>query len=336
MLIHLHKNATTTPATRRAIQQASGTDAELAAQFGVGRLTIRKWRKRGTTEDGSHTPHRLQTTLNAGQEEIVVYLRTQLRLSLDDLLAAVREFIEPAMSRSALDRLLRRRGINRLPEPEVTPTQVKSFKAYEPGYVHMDVKYLPQMQDETTRRYVFVAIDRATRWVFIAIKSHKTAASARAFLNALHKAAPFKITTLLSDNGREFTDRAFGRREKDASGAHEFDALCEALGIEHRLIRPKHPQTNGMVERFNGRLSQLLKSHRFDSAHDLQTTLHRFVWLYNEHLPQRALNAATPVQSLKQWQASHPHLFSKRVVNHPGPDTYPTTPPGRDSSMVGT
>jgi hypothetical protein len=53
-------------------------------------------------------------------------------------------------------------------------------------------------------------------------------------------------------------------------------------------------------------------------------------------LPQRALNAATPVQSLKQWQASHPHLFSKRVVNHPGPDTYPTTPPGRDSSMVGT
>lgn len=161
MLILLHKNAATTPATRRAIQQASGTDAELAAQFGVGRLTIRKWRKRGTTEDGSHTPHRLQITLNAGQEEVVVYLRTQLRLSLDDLLAAVREFIEPAMSRSALDRLLRRRGINRLPEPEVTPTQVKSFKAYEPGYVHMDVKYLPQMQDETTRRYVVVAIDRA-------------------------------------------------------------------------------------------------------------------------------------------------------------------------------
>lgn len=147
------------------------------------------------------------------------------------------------------------------------------------------------------------------------------------FLNALHKAAPFKITTLLSDNGREFTDRAFGRREKDASGTHEFDALFEALAIEHRLMRPKHPQTNGIVERFNGRLSQLLKSHRFDSAHDLQTTLHRFVWLYNQHLPQRSLNAATPVQSLKQWQASHPHLFSKRVVNHPGPDS-PTEPPG--------
>jgi hypothetical protein len=57
------------------------------------------------------------------QEEIVVYLRTHLRLSLDDLLAVVREFIEPTMSRSGLDRLLRRRGVNRLPEPEVAPTQ---------------------------------------------------------------------------------------------------------------------------------------------------------------------------------------------------------------------
>lgn len=321
MLIQLHKNATTTPATRLAIQQAHGTEAELAQRFGVGKFTIRKWRKRSTVEDGSHTPHRLQTTLNAGQEEIVVYLRTHLRLSLDDLLAVVREFIEPAMSRSALDRLLRRRGVNRLPEPEVQKTQVKTFKAYEPGYIHMDVKYLPQMQDEDERRYVFVAIDRATRWVFIAIKGKKTAAAARSFLNALHKAAPFKIRTLLTDNGREFTDRAFGKREKDASGAHEFDALCEALGIEHRLTKPKHPQTNGMVERFNGRLAHVLKSHRFNNAHDLETTLHRFVWLYNEHLPQKALELSTPIQALKKWQASHPDLFSKRVVNHPGPDT---------------
>lgn len=73
MLISLHKNATTTPATRLAIQQAHGTEAELAQRFGVGKLTIRKGRKRTSVEDGCHPPHRLQTTLNAGQEEIVVY-----------------------------------------------------------------------------------------------------------------------------------------------------------------------------------------------------------------------------------------------------------------------
>jgi hypothetical protein len=145
MLIRLRKNATTTPATRLAIQQATGNEVELAAQFGVGRLTICKWRRRSTVDDASHTPHRLQTTLNAGQEEIVVYLRTHLRRSLDDLLAVVHEFIELAMSRSGLDRLLRRRGVNRLPWPKAAPAQIQTFKAYEPGYVHMGVKYLPQM-----------------------------------------------------------------------------------------------------------------------------------------------------------------------------------------------
>lgn len=321
MLISLHKNATTTPAIRAAIQNATGSDYELARQFSLSRDTIRKWRKRDTVHDASHTAHRLQTTLNAGQEELVIYLRTQLLLPLDDLLAVVKEFIEPDMSRSALDRLLRRRGHSRLPAPHKPASTTKPFKAYEPGYLHIDVKYLPQMADETARRYVFVAIDRATRWVFIAIKSHKTAAAARAFLNAVAKAAPFKIQTLLTDNGKEFTDRLFGKRAKDASGTHEFDALCAALGIQHRLTKPKSPQTNGMVERFNGRLEQVLRSHHFNSAEDLEKTLHRYVWLYNQHLPQKALGHETPVQALKRWQSSHPKLFLKQVRNHPGPDT---------------
>ena len=55
----------------------------------------------------------------------------------------------------------------------------KVFKAYEPGYLHVDVKYLPQMADVSSRRYLFVAIDRATRWVFIRIYNSKTAADAR-------------------------------------------------------------------------------------------------------------------------------------------------------------
>jgi transposase InsO family protein len=321
MLIDLHKNATTTPAIRAAIQKASGSDYELAERFGVSRDTVRKWRKREGVLDASHTPHRLQTTLNAAQEELVIYLRTQLRLPLDDLLAVVREFIEPAMSRSALDRLLRRRGHSRLPAPEAPTRASQPFKAYEPGFVHVDVKYLPQMADEQKRRYVFVAIDRATRWVFIAIKSQRTAAAARSFLNELVKAAPFKIRTLLTDNGTEFTDRLFGSRGKQPSGEHEFDRLCQALGIEHRLTKPKTPQTNGMVERFNGRIEQVLRSHHFNSADALETTLHRYVWLYNEHLPQKALQHITPIEALKRWQKDHPQLFLRQVRNHPGPDT---------------
>ena len=322
MMITLHKNATTTPAVRAHIQQSSGTDGELAAQFGISRTTVQRWKHRDSVADRSHTPHRLQTTLNAGQEELVVYLRSQLRLPLDDLLSVVREFIHPTMGRSSLHRLLVRRGVDKLPKPSPESSPAKPFKAYEPGYVHIDVKYLPQMADEPSRGYVFVAIDRATRWVFIAIKRRKTAAAARSFLNEVSKAAPFVIHTVLTDNGKEFTDRLFGSRAKEASGDHEFDLLCDSLGIEHRLTKPRTPRTNGMVERFNGRLEQVLQTHRFNSAEDLSKTLHRYVWLYNQHLPQKALNHQTPVAAMKKWQESHPHLFKKRVANHPGPDRY--------------
>ena len=127
--------------------------------------------------------------------------------------------------------------------------------------------------------------------------------------------------TIVSDNGTEFTDRLFGSRARWPSGEHEFDRLCATLEIEHRLTKPKTPQTNGMVERFNGRLEQVLRTHRFNSRNDLESTLHRYVWLYNEHLPQKALEHVAPLDALKRWQKLQPDLFVKQVRNHPAPDT---------------
>jgi len=58
--------------------------------------------------------------------------------------------------------------------------------------------------------------------------------------------APLKIVKLLTDNGKEFTDRLFASREREATGQHEFDRLCADFGIEHRLTKPRTPKTNGM------------------------------------------------------------------------------------------
>ncbi len=134
------------------------------------------------------------------------------------------------------------------------------------AYLHVDIKYLPQMADETARSYLFVAIDRATRWVFIQIMPSKSAANARKFLKALHEDCPIKIKHILTDNGKEFTDRLFASRARVPTGEHAFDQLCAELGIEHRLTKPRTPQTNGMVERFNGRISDVLQSHHFVSG----------------------------------------------------------------------
>lgn len=321
MNIHLHKNATTTPARRAYIQSSPLSVAALADELGVTEDTIRRWKDRDSVEDRSHTAHRLQTTLTPAQEAVVLSLRQTLRLPLDDLVVVTREFLNEAASRSGVNRLLKRHDLSRLPVETAATTPHKPFKTYEPGYLHMDVKYLPQMADETARRYLFVAIDRATRWVYIAIKPNKTAAAARAFLNALHKACPIKITKLLTDNGKEFTDRLFGSKDRQPTGEHEFDQLCEALGIEHRLTKPRTPQTNGMVERFNGRIAQVLATRRYNSAQDLESTLLRYAWLYNHHLPQKALGHRCPMDAMKQWYAEKPDLFIKQPRNHPGPDT---------------
>ena len=95
-----------------------------------------------------------------------------------------------------------------------------------------------------------------------------------------------------------------------------------STGDRHRLTKPRTPKTNGMVERFHGRLRQVLRSHHFNSAEDLEKTLHRFVWLYHHHLPQKALGHEAPDQALKKWKMKAPDLFVKNVRNHPGPDKY--------------
>ncbi|NWO09396.1 IS481 family transposase [Chromohalobacter salexigens] len=327
MDIKLHKTATTTPRIRQEIQQApaSVSDSELARRYHVSCPTIARWRYRSTQHDRSHTRHNLLTTLSPAQEEIVVALREYLRLSVDDLLVVAKEFLHPALSRSALQRLLRRRGMPSLAtlekqERAAQQPSHKPFKAYEPGYLHVDVKYLPQMPDEDQKRYLFVAIDRATRWVYLEVRQHQSARDAKDFLQHVHERAPFRIKTLLTDNGKTFTDRFVAGGERQPTGQHRVDRFCTRHGIDHRLIPPYRPQTNGMVERFNGRVSDVLKTHRFNSREDLEATLKRYCWLYNNHINQKALNHQTPIGAMKQWQKDRPKLFWKRVINHPGPD----------------
>ena len=79
---------------------------------------------------------------------MAVSLRTSLLLPLDDLLAVVREFLNLDASRSGLDRCLRRHGVSNLRDLRAKAPRPahKPFKAYEPGFMHIDVKYLPHRQ----------------------------------------------------------------------------------------------------------------------------------------------------------------------------------------------
>jgi transposase-like protein len=312
---------------RAEIKASAAPVTELAERYNISVATARKWKTREGTQDLTHRPHKLSTTLTPAQEAIVVELRRLVLLPLDDLLVVAREFINPVVSRSGLDRCLRRHGVANLKHLQAqeagvgdVDAPVKTFKDYAPGFLHIDIKYLPQMPDEDHRRYLFVAIDRATRWVFFRIYRTQSEVSSTDFLRRLIQVAPMKVQKVLTDNGSQFTDR-FTSKAKQPSGQHAFDQRCVERGIEHRLCPPRHPQTNGMVERFNGRISEVIKQTRFASAHELETTLTHYLATYNHRIPQRALNHLSPVQALKKWQAERPELFVKRVYNQMGLDT---------------
>src|SRR5947208_640012 len=161
--------------------------------------------------------------------------------------------------------------MSRRPVPTEPEKPAGKFKEHELGFVHVDVKHLPELRTadgEFRKRYLVVAIDRRSRSVHLAIKDDETEASAKAFLEEAIAAFPFRVTHLLTDRGSCFT----------ADGSEK---LCRELGIEHRKTRPYTPRTNGMVERFDGRaqrevLGVTVAGHRdlerppagFDQAYD--------------------------------------------------------------------
>ena len=203
----IHPQARTTPRTRAEINASTEPVKVLAQLYNITVATARKWHERVSMEDRSHCQHKLSIVLTPVQEAVVVELRRLLLLPLDDLLVVTREFINPAVSRSGLDHCLRRHDVGSLKalleqqsdEPQKLP---KIFKDYEPGFIHIDIKYLAQMPDERSRRYLFVAIDRATRWVYMRIYRDQSELSSSDFLRRLSSAA-------LNRPGFELTPRSW-------------------------------------------------------------------------------------------------------------------------------
>ena len=109
-----HANATTTPEMRAFIHESDLPTAVLARLLKISESTVRKWRKRESLSDASHVPKQLNTTLSEAQEYVVVELRTRLLLSLDELLAVCKQFINTNVSRAGLQRCLKRHGVSRL------------------------------------------------------------------------------------------------------------------------------------------------------------------------------------------------------------------------------
>src|SRR5829696_6599683 len=158
---------------------------------------------------------------------------------------------------------------------------------------------MPKLRDRNgvaRKRYLFVAIDRCSRWVHLAVKDDETQASAVAFLQEAVRAFPFQVTHVLTDRGSCFT-------------ADGFEAACRTLGVAHRTTRPYTPRTNGMVERFNGRVQREVLGITIHSHRDLEVLLYGFNEAYNARR-QRVLGGVSPHEAVRRRLEANPRLAS--------------------------
>lgn len=298
MLTPLHKNARTTPDVRAEIAASSESASVLAQRYGITVQTVYKWRKRQNFSDRPNVANRLRTVLTPAQEAVVVQLRRALLLSLDDLLTVTREFLCAEVSRSGLDRCLRRHGVSNL--EALRSVQAHAMADAElPGCLRLQVYGLPRLEQRSVGPgYLFVAIDHATRWVFAMLQADCNGVSARSFVWILQQAFPARIRQLLTPAGPGFTDPAFAW-------------LCQGLGVAHVLLAPDADAVVGLAKCCDGYLADVLKTRCFRDGEDLRQALQRYVALYNHQLPQLALKGKTPIQAMDNCRVTHPWLFAR-------------------------
>jgi transposase InsO family protein len=174
--------------------------------------------------------------------------------------------------------------------------------------VHVDVRHLPKLRTadgERRKRHLRVAIDRRSRSVHLAVKDDGTEKGAIAFLREAAVAFPFRLTHVLTGNGSCFAPR--------------FAGACAAPGAEWRHTRPRSPRTNGVAERFDGRVGGEVLGITIRSHRDLEQLLRGFNAAYNARR-QRVLDGETPDGVVRERLEARRKLARGKPEGRAGPD----------------
>jgi transposase-like protein len=261
--------------------------------------------------------------LTTEQEAVIVAFRKHTLLPLDDCLYALQATI-PQLTRSALHRCFQRHGISRLPHLDVPGPARKKFKTYPIGYFHID---LTEVRTEEGKLYLFVAVDRTSKFAFARLVGKATRSAAADFLHELIRAVPYQIHTVLTDNGTHFTSPGNSRSaapdiklaiaQGEIFRAHSFEHACAIHNIDHRLTKPNHPWTNGQVERMNRTIKEAtVRTYHYQSQAQLQEHLAAFLNAYNFAKRLKTLAGLTSYQFICSCWQNEPHRFMSNPHRH--------------------
>jgi transposase InsO family protein len=302
----VHQNARTTPHSREKIvaRIVHGESARAVAEaVGICESTVRKWCRRYDAEgrtglrDRSCRPHRSPDTTPPALAHWVERLRRQ-RWTGAEIATHLR------LSRATVARLLQRRGLARLAALEA-PRVVHRYECERTGeLVHLDVKKLGRIGRIGHRitgdrrshvrgigwEYVHVAIDDASRFVYVEVLGDDDAPTATAFLwraLAWFRRHGIRVRGVMTDNALAYR-------------GHLFTALCQRQGVRHVRTRPYTPRTNGKAERF---IQTLLREWAYRRPYATSAIRTRALgpWLhyYNWHRRHSSLHGEPPVTRLR-------------------------------------
>ena len=188
------------------------------------------------------------------------------------------------------------------------------------GYFHIDIA---EVHTAEGKLYLYVAIDRTSKFAIAQLVERANRRTATAFLEAVIDAVPYKIHTVLTDNGIQFVLPPRYRRGPTARyGSHMFGMRCEENGIDHRQTKVRHPWTNGQIERMNRTIKDAtVKRYHYDDHAQLRTHLDDFLAAYNFARRLKTLKGLTPYEYICKIWTSEPEKFNTNPTQQmPGPN----------------
>lgn len=226
-------------------------------------------------------------------------------------------------------RLLRLEEHTRKRRIKLSDEQIRLLERFSPEFRerHIETNYTGELVAVDTfmvgtlkgvgRVYLQSAIDCHSRYAWGRLYTSKLPVTAVQLLN--NDVLPFfeshgaSITTVLSDNGREFCGRA---------DRHPYELFLQLEGIEHRTTKVRRPQSNGYVERLH---RTLLDEHFrvkgrtkfYESVDEMQKDLLIYLEGYNTKRPHqgRNMNGMTPEKAFKKGLKKRPKTDKKKEVS---------------------
>lgn len=280
----------------------------ICRRYKVSKSSLLRWNKRfdGTIEslsDRSHKP--LTPHPNSHTEEEIKWIQDYHRrtpsISVCELYGKLRT--EKGYSRhpGSLYRVFVRLGYRkrvrptnkgRIPKPYDTPKDI-GIKW------QMDVKFVPTPCYSGTdgqKFYQYTVIDEASRERFIYPYMEHSSWSTKDFILRAIDYYGYIPKIIQTDNGSEFT------HTQNTSRVHLMDILCEKLGVQHKLIRPRTPWHNGKVERSHrndqNRFYNYLKFYSYD---DLKLQMKRYLYRSNR-IPMQILGWMSPLEKRSELE----------------------------------